>query len=89
MLGILSLLLVVTSTVPLLALMERSAAAAPGDDPWVAPNDLTSTRATSSINWLSRLSFRSPLSIVDSAGDVEYRTTSDIFELLEIAFKRD
>ena len=89
MLGILSLLLVVTSTVPLLALMERSAAAAPGDDPWVAPNDLTSTRATSSINWLSRLSFRSPLSIVDSAGDVEYRTTSDIFDNGSTNFLRD
>ena len=89
MLGILSLLMVVTSTVPLLALMGRSAAAAPGDDPWVAPNDLTSTRATSSINWLSRLSFRSPLSIVDSAGDVEYRTTSDIFDNGSTNFLRD
>jgi hypothetical protein len=38
---------------------------------------------------LSRLSFRSPLSIVDSAGDVEYRTTSDIFDNGSTNFLRD
>lgn len=45
---------------------------------WVNATGLTTT-SIGSINWLNRLSFRSPLELKDSVTGASYRTTADIF----------